>query len=240
MVLFLINTYERPQKLVNLLWQIYTTCPYEARVIVVDDNSTSSYTRAKQCLSSHGDTFVSLPQHHGKYLYWKAVDTLFKLAEQQHFQWVFKLDDDIVLAPNAIQKALLLHNEMNARISKTVVNLLVDHRADQRVWTNTRPRTQRFGGEVIRKVGWVDAGNWMTSRKVMTYLNWSCPKPPNKWWEGPGDSSGVGKYLSREFSRLNCSIFMPKESLVYHGSHPSVMHPYKANRQIKMKKKPWT
>lgn len=238
-ILFLIATCERPERLRQLLCQIYALSPLPIEVCVVDDASTRDYDIAKRYIKELGGWYCQLDERHGKRRYWEVVDLLFKSAYNQEFDYVFKLDDDVVLHPQAIESAIQMFDTISKHQDKRVLNMWVDHRANQRVWTNVTPTVERIGSQMFRKVGWIDGGNWMANRRVLEILDWSCPEPPEKWWERPGDSSGVGKYLSVALNRLACKIYMPMDSLIYHGAHPSIMHKNKTNRPIQMKKIPW-
>lgn len=238
-LLFLIATCERPQMLKRLLDQIFTQSPHSFTVCVVDDASEKDYSAVRQFVKATGGTYHRQGIRQGKRGYYKTVDRLFQLAEGYEFDYVYKLDDDVQLHPSAIERSLEIIQRLDGQHQKTVLNLWVDHRAEEAVWTGVVPRQVRIGGRELRRIGWIDGGNWMANHKVLEVLGWGCPQPPEKWWKTAGDSSGVGKFLSIELCRKACRVYMPMESLVFHGSHDSVMHPDKINRPIEMKEKPW-
>lgn len=241
-VLFLIATCERPDMLANLISQITALCPLPSKICVLNDASEKDYSEVEAMLDEYNGWYLRFNMRRGRKRYWQVVDRLFKQAREEEFDYVFKLDDDIELHPEGIEKAICYFDLLSDYRRKNVLNLWVDHRAEERIWTGITPKRVRKGGQEFRQVGWIDGGNWMTSPYVLQALGWECPEPLASWWERPGsDSSGVGKYLSIALSKAACRIYMPMNSLIFHGTHNSVMHSHKdpETRPITMDEKPW-
>jgi len=241
-LLFLIATCERPGMLARLVRQINFYCSADYSILVVDDNSQADYSDMAEYLNTHGHWYERLPQHNGKQYYWRTVTRLFQKAQEREFDYAYKLDDDTQLHPDIFDQSMPILRELQNRHKKHVLNFWVDHRSTQPIWTGIRPKKTRFGGLDLRRVGWVDGGGWVANRRSLEAIRWQCPQPPDEWWEKKtADSSGVGKYLSIELNKQACRIYMPEESLIYHGEHESIMNAHKndMNRPIEMNKKPW-
>jgi len=236
-LVFLIATYDRPTMLHRLLKQLRAqTTAYSTRFFIINDGSLLSYGKPlryfkRYCTGKYERTV----RNHGKYYHWMIVDRLIKQLKGLDFKYAFKLDDDVQLHPQFIERCLHTFEQIQDP-NKVGLNPWVDKRARRRIWTDVSPEVL---DNVIR-VGWVD-GDWMLTPKAFEMLDWRCPPTPEHWWQSRAESSGVGRNISWSIVGNGGTLYMPKESLIFHGEHDSKMHrTMNRKRAITMEEKPWT
>ena len=225
----------------NLINQIISLSPVPVFFVIVDDGSKQSYEKVEERIKNCGK-YVRLEKHRGKANYYQVMDRLFLEAMILGYDYVMKFDDDVELHPHIFTLSLPILQHLEHKYREVGINYYVDHRADTKVWTPIAPQTVKEDIFNLRRVGWIDGGNWILNAAAMDKLEWRTPPIMKSWQAHPGFiSSGVGKALSIGLWGEAVPIFMLMEAHVYHGQHKSVMHPTLDSRArpVCMDRKPW-
>mmetsp|Transcript_26528 Transcript_26528/g.66494 ORF Transcript_26528/g.66494 Transcript_26528/m.66494 type:complete len:393 (+) Transcript_26528:356-1534(+) len=98
-----------------------------------------------------------------------------------------------------------------------------ESRANAAAWTPLEPAPHN---DLVRRIGWVESGNFMSSRHLLTAMRHSFPRiPPSRWTLNPNISSGVGSTMSELFFKHNLGMYQTERSLLAHvGVNASKMN----------------
>jgi len=195
-------TYNRPLMLERVV------CHLEgfSNVTIYDDGSDEPL---------QDERVVRLP-HQGKRNYWKIWNKALHNAENTLADLYIFMPDDF--EDLDIDKVLELHHKFKGE--GYIYNIINDGRTKQ--WIGQEPMPI---DDFTTRVGFTDCG-FFCNRPTLHKLGFYMKDPRDKWFEqGENISSGVGMMLTNRAHRQRIPIYLPKESLAYHGDHESKMHP---------------
>lgn len=216
-MLVVVFTYNRPQMLSQLLYELHGNC----EALVIDDGTKDAIP-----VFLTDQTLISTI-HEGKQGFWKK----WLLARQialgtNHDYFVFMNDDLNKVDLNAIQT--VINQGWNDRLF--AMNLLnCGERYRWGKWREIQPDF-KLAGRTWRQCDYVD-GNFITNR--MTLESFDIDPVPKEWFDRPDKSSGVGYQVTMKLRALGCPMMLPDKSLAYHGDHESVMH-REHRKQVKL------
>lgn len=200
-----------------------------AHVVVLEDRSTA---RPALHLAALADEYVLMNEHHGREAYAALVTELFARLRLTHlrrpFDYILILPDDVEPVLGMIETAVDVFEEARAfdrtrRIG--VLNLVADQRAGTRQWVDHDPvRVTLPSGRGLWHTEWQDMA-FLTVPAVLDYLGWRVEPLPAWRWHDPQIGSGVGSQIAKRLHRSPWQTYQVVETLLYHGDHPSHMHP---------------
>lgn len=220
-IIILINTYNRPDKLLNLLKQV-NTCNYHVHIAIIEDYSLANYERCRYFLSKHfnnNHSWLRSEEHCGKANYWQLINTAYKFIKNKEFDYIIHLPDDISLIPNFIFHSVQLFDNIRDPF-KACLNLLKEIDRKNTGWTN-QPEEE---GRYTNKTQWVDMC-YIADSRMLSALEYKINPIDHAWSADPNRSSGVGKQISQRLFAKRMNMYQVKQSMVSHGNHASVMHP---------------
>lgn len=231
-VIILITTYNRPEKLQTLLHnlqrEIILNPGINCQLIIANDNSTSDYSIVNDYVMNNftQPVLAFSDEHFGKAKYWQFINSLYRAIKDTlaHYDYFIQLPDDVTLAENFLQKAILYFDNIPNR-KKVCLNLLTDYpRVLKPMWTTKIPNQFQHNGIEYYQTGWTDLC-LISDKSYLQSIDYSIHEVPEKWANNPDLSSGVGMQISKRLFAKRKSMFHIKTSLVFHGDHKSVMHP---------------
>jgi hypothetical protein len=165
-----------------------------------------------------GWKLFSAHYRHGRRRYWHLVRMahalLHKHASELDAAYYLFLPDDVRLAKNFFELAVVAWNSVNDSSKLTLMLHIEQSRRDTAVWTDIMPK--RISKE-LHRIGWVESGNFIADHRFMDVLNWSFPRiAPKRWTDNPPISSGVGALLSETIHGAGYSMYLTDLSLVAH------------------------
>lgn len=133
-----------------------------------------------------------------------------------HNDYLILPDDVSVLCMTEIEA---LHKRFRGKYF--VCSIISDNR--EACWGSKPNHRNKFNTATheYTDVNFFDCGG-VTNRYTMNLLE--VRKMPNKWFDSPIKSSGVGFQLTKIMQRHQIPMFKSFPSLAYHGTHESVMH----------------
>ena len=216
-MLVVIFSYNREEMLINLIEEINGR--YE--VIVIDDGSEF---KSKTDLDLLKIGFIRTG-HEGKRGFWKKWVMARQLAlGSNHDNFLFIPDDISKLDLETIE-AVNSQGWDEHLYAINVINCGRDHCWG--LW-NTAQEDFEINGKTFFEVGFTDCG-MLTNRHTMKYVD--IDQVPDKWFERPDISSGVGFNMTTTMRQVGVKMMMVKEGLCFHGDHDSQMHPEERKRQ---------
>lgn len=155
-------------------------------------------------------------KHHGKRNYWKVWNKMLHHAENCLADLYIFMPDDF--QDIDIERIKELHHQF--KHEGYFYNIINDGRVKQ--WINQEPKPI---DDFTTRIGFTDCG-FFCNRPALHKLGFYMKDPRDKWFEqGEHISSGVGMMLTNRTHRARIPIYLPKESLAYHGDHESKMNP---------------
>ncbi|KAA8498378.1 hypothetical protein FVE85_5963 [Porphyridium purpureum] len=171
---------------------------------------------------------------HGRRRYWNLIRESYALLEQwglpdsscstdAHPLYFYFLPDDVRLCNNFFSRSMALWNmirdEDEGSNGEEKISLMLHiekSREHEAVWTNIRPSRLSYSEKILR-IGWVESGNFMASRRFLEEMGFSFPYlSPERWINNPNISSGVGATLS--------ALFVQRKKAMYRTSHSLLAH----------------
>ena len=222
-VLFLINTFNRPDRLLALLRQV--SCysqSYAIEIVIFEDKSKADYTECTDLLSNNANlkhSWYRTGKHAGKKNYWQVIDSAYSILKNKTFDYMVHLPDDVLLTDDFIFRSISLYELIPDR-RKICLNLLCEINRNNPGWTNLTPK--HFSQFI--NTGWVDMC-FIATNRYLKALNFGINPVDPEWSGNPERSSGVGLQISRRLVKQGYNLYQVKRSLVIHGIHDSVMHP---------------
>lgn len=152
----------------------------------------------------------------GKEKFWEKWFVAFKIAEGSDDDlFVFMPSDFLDIDLKRIRQK---HEQMKDK--PYVYNIINDGRD----WCWLPFKAKQIDEDTIQ-VGFTDCG-FFCNRSALERIDFKMREIDNRRFKTRTDiSSGVGQYLTTEFTRRKVPMYKPVKSLAYHGDHPSVMHP---------------
>ncbi len=199
----IIFSYQREQMLKNLIKEIKAFTE-DIVYTIIDDGSDFILQ----------DNFYQF-KHGGKPKFWEKWDYALKMLKNDTSDLFIFMPSDVsdIYLPNIIDR----HNQL--KHNPYAYNLINDGR--ENCWNAIKPvQLDAYSF----KVGFTDCGffcNKNLLNKIGYYVN---EINPRRFLFNPPISSGVGQQLTWRMRKANCAMYTPVHSLVYHGSHVSLMH----------------
>lgn len=154
----------------------------------------------------------SLP-HLGKNYFYLIYNLGMRIAKNSNHDNFLFLQDDVCNVN--FDKIKELHDEF--KNTRYFVNATNDGRDS--CWVSPNFQAPKYKG--LKHTGFYDCGG-LTNRKTLEGFTLT---PPNELFKQEKSSSGVGFQFTKHFNGINVPMYTPNKSLVFHGDHPSVMHP---------------
>jgi hypothetical protein len=203
-ILFLISNYEREAMLKELLGEIKVLNSENiiADYIIFDDQSSYVINDSKTIINN---------EHRGKFNYWMTFNDMFKYAQKNIYDiYVFTPNDFLKYNfKKIVEYGIKLFN------IKYVFNTLNDGRTT--CWNFIKPINLT---EEVDLIFFSDCG-FFTNYKTLSALEF---KMNEIYTRNNNIGSRVGAQITARINNLRIPIFHPKNSLVYHGNHPTLMH----------------
>lgn len=199
-----IFSYERENMLKALVEEIKAFSSVNISYKIIDDGSSFTFP----------DNFHQF-EHGGKEKFYQLWSYALSGLQNAPFDLFLFLPSDVSNVD--FDRIIELHNQFKDK--PYAYNLINDGRT--KCWNLIEPKQI---DEHTLKVGFTDCGffcNKQLLNKIGYYVD---PINPARF-VNPAISSGVGQQLTQRMNKAKCDIYLPVKSLVYHGSHPSVMHP---------------
>lgn len=240
---FVITTYRRPTACARLVGQLGEAIRATPRVgehalLVLDDASPEDHGASlAHAAPAFGGNLEVLraTRNHGKREFWRVMQRAFDWVAPRRPSAAVFLQDDLELAPGAIDRALAIWNEIPDP-DKAVLNLLVtdDDEPDGR-WIHLQ-RSQTPGAR-HRLTGWFDLAAFLAGPRFWeTTRGEVFPVHPSRWEAWPSMSTRVARQLTlRLWGRA--SVHQVAETLVFHGAETSQMN-VEARRERPMDNRP--
>lgn len=160
------------------------------------------------------------PDTFGKHHFWRRMQKAWHICMSSKH-------DDFCIMPDDVSKVQLVRILMTAlelKHEKYCINLINDNR--RQCWNSSPdPLLNRVvANRFMRHTDYCDCG-FLSNRLSMQSIGIEPARVPRS-----GTSSGVGRQLTYKFRHYGVPMYTPVKSLVYHGDHDSVMHPYERKR----------
>ena len=218
----LINTYQRPELLLDLLKDIKSYGKdFSLDILVLEDKSAVNYSKPLAFLKQNFKSFYHkrTSYHFGKQGYWQIIKFGYRYFKDRKINYFIHLPDDVRLVPDFFSEAI---NRFNAIMDKVIaLNILNDGRLSQRNWVRFSPVRVTANGYNYYHTNWLDLC-LISGKDYLTALDYTIHPIKVK---SSKLSSGVGRQISRRLVTAGKSIFLVDRSLVIHGNHPSKMNP---------------
>lgn len=166
-------------------------------------------------------------EHGGKKGFWRIMQEAFKVAlDSPHDSFVFLADDFLHVEYLELQNLARYWKD-----SEYCINLINDGRDE--CWGKYRLGLKPipYGVNQLIEVGFCDCG-FMTNRRSLEQIK--LEPVPEKWFDRPEKSSGVGYQLTVQFRIHGIPMLKPLKSFAHHGDHESKMHKEHRANQIKL------
>lgn len=210
----IVTTYNRSDMLIRLIKQIQEQKEnLKIKIIVFDDGSSQEYQLPDDVL------YIKVFPNRGKKLFWKIIDSTFKVVKNVNSKYYIYLQDDVEIKDNFFSDLVNIYSNIDDK-NKLSLSFLTDHRVLSPNWTNYKPKILN---EII-KTQWVEL-HFICERKFFDVLEYKIdPIPLSRWKNNPNLSSGVGWQLSVRIHSLGYGMYHTKETFVRHGEHESKMN----------------
>jgi len=214
-ILVAINTYNRPKQLKFLLKDLkreLKISSYNIIIKIYDDCSTESYDVVEQYAKANGWEYIKNKKNYGKRYFFKTINKIYEQAKKINFKYFVLLQDDMRLCSNFFEKIIKTWNGISDP-KKISLNLHIDSsRKNNACWTNTKP--QQKGKNII--TGWIEAGNFLVTRKYFEVLGWKIPHIPDRWFQtnDPTRSTGVGYSVSKCLYNKGYHMYRSNKSFI--------------------------
>lgn len=152
---------------------------------------------------------------HGRRRYWHLVSQAHHQLRYITAQYYLFLPDDDRLSHGFFPSVINIWRGISDSRKLTLMLHVEATREHVAVWTDVIPR--RVEGKNVSRIGWVESGNFICTRELLTFLNWSFPAiPPRRWLDNPPISSGVGATLSQLIHVAHHRMYRTDKSFVAH------------------------
>jgi len=219
-IIVIINTYQRPELLLQLLNNIYDQKKgFDIHLRIYNDKSTSNYKNVisflKQNFSDKAHYFLT-EEHHGKQNYWKITNFSYNNLKNENYDYVIQLPDDVQLVPNFFKRAIQQYDCIDDQ-NKVCLNISNDRsRYGASFWTPVKSEKLKFGRNIIWHTGWVDMC-FISDKKYFETLEHEIYPVDIAWSSSPKLSSGVGMQISQRLYHEKQNIYQVDHSLIIHG-----------------------
>ena len=228
-IICLIPTYNRPDKLLNLLNDIYDNKgKHNIRIHIVNDASKEDYSKVIELLNDKfkNKTFYTTKGlNEGKRGFWKTVNLLYQSLLVYDFDYVFGFNDDFRLKNEFFDNVISDWNKITDN-KKVIYNpLLLDGLKNSTFsrWSdNKNISIKNFNDFKCFKSNFVDT-TFITDKKYFEALEYRIN--PLTDYELKFASSGVGAQVTKRLLEQGCNMYMTTKTYIDHTCYDdSVMH----------------
>lgn len=215
-ILITITTYNRPQLLLDLLIDI-AKIP-DVRVKVYDDGSTEDYSEVVKFLDGMDSYYVRLP-HRGKEGFWKIHQVMYSEMRYENYDYFVQLLDDMRLVQGFYPKVIEQFKLSGADLLNIInIDALIE------VMKQRKVKSYEVNGVKFWDYHWQDLC-FITTRKYLENIQYTCPRVSKGWFDNPNASSGVSTALTKAFTGR---ISIVDRALLIHTGQKSQMKPHRA------------
>ncbi len=200
---------------------------YNISLLIIDDCSNKNYSKVEKYLNkiwANCYDYYRTEINYGKKDYWQLINFAYNKLQNDDFDYLFQLPDDITLIKGFFLKAIRSFDLITDK-KKACLNILNDYnRNGKTFWTRVKVQDITFSEINYLVTGWVDMC-FISSKNYLGYLNFKINPVDYSWSADKNLSSGVGRQISKRLVSKGFHIYQLKKSLIIHNNHPSVMHP---------------
>lgn len=200
-----IFSYERENMLKALVEEIKAFSSVNISYKIIDDGSSFVLP----------NNFYQF-EHGGKQKFWRMWDYALRSLKNDRSDIFLFLPSDV---SNVDFKQIIARHRQFSR-NAYAYNVINDGRVN--CWNTVKPT---MIDQHTTSIGFTDCGffcNRLALKKIGYYVN---EVNPQRFEHNSAISSGVGQQITFRMRKAHVAMYMPVKSLVYHGNHPSVMHP---------------
>lgn len=228
-VLIYISSFDRYEKLLNILNQLYSQeTRYSFKIIVMNDGSTD---RRYYYLKNKFSEIIYLKNkvNGGRALYWQTVNTIFEELKKYSSYAVIQIDDDFILAKDFINilmdKFFELKQENNSYMG--IRYHIPSFNENEIITDDYFNRIKRFQA--------FDGGS-MFDPEFLKLINYNIKEINQNIFKQKFQHSHVWTSLNNFIRELGVMVYSTRKSLAYHnGNEDSKMHP-----ELRLTKKIYT
>lgn len=208
-----ISSYNRYEKLINILNQLYSQkSDYSFKVIVMDDGSTDKrYLNLENEFPSA--IYLKNEENGGREFYLETINTVFQEIKKYNTLSVIQIDDDFILCDGFIDKLMIKFFQLKEK-NNSYMGIryhqfgYVKNTAQEEDFFDTTKKYQNFDGGSLYDIQFLRLFNYELIRKEEGNL-----------WHMWGALNSLVK-------KLGVLVYTMRESLVFHdGNDESKMNP---------------
>ena len=172
--------------------------------------------------------YFRYPFNHGKIGYTELISDILLHAKGKRFDYFLNLQDDLRISPTGIQDWIVTMESIEDE-KKVALGTYTPKNVMSARWGGAKPKKLTVNGERVIKTNWID-GNFGCTRKALNLINYQIPsQDPDRWIKNPSNSSGLGEYLTKAWSRYG--MYHPSRSTGwFEDNSSSVMQPEFRNK----------
>jgi len=218
-VLIFISSFDRYEKLVGILTQLYSQkTDYLFKIIIMNDGSTDKrYSYLKNKFSEI--IYLKNDFNGGRAFYWQTVNTIFKELKKYKSYAIIQIDDDFILTENFIDK---------------LINKFFEIKQDNNAYMGIRYHIPSFNEDELindeyfnpfKRFQGFDGGS-MFDPEFLKLFNYEIKKINQNVFNLKFQHSHVWSSLNDFVRYFGVMIYSTRKSLAYHnGNEDSKMHP---------------
>lgn len=228
-----ITTFNRAGSCERLLRQLFESigrsellADQRAHVTVLNDHSIQNYESVEKELGAlfRGRSHYLFGAHRlGKQGYWRTYHTAFRLLARVKPKYALFLQDDVQIGPRFMDDALGTWLRIADRRKRALHLFECNDDEPSGRWVHFRRR--EIAEPAVRLTQWLDLSAVLLPESTLRFLRYEVtPISESRWLHDSARSSGVGEQLTRRLAPAG-GIYQVRESLVTHGTEPSLMNP---------------
>ncbi len=219
----IIPTYNRPHLLLRVIKKLHG-----CRIKIYDDGSTKDYTKVKQYLARHFDSYSyhRLPENLGKQGFYKLHQMMYGQMQGEKYDYLLQLPDDMIPSDDFVHIATERLKECGADLLNPII---LPHHSEE--WCKKEIPFRIINGRKYWQMNWFEC--FITTPVYLNAMQHTCPAVNTKIFKNPKSSSGVGWVISQAFSRAGGKIMVVDNSLLTHVGDESMMLPGREPRTLK-------
>ena len=219
----LIATYNRPKHLLRVIRKLHG-----CRIKIYDDASTEDYTKVKQYLAKHFDSYAyhRLPVNLGRKGFYKMHQIMYAQMQGEQYDYLIQIPDDMIPIDDFTRVATARLHECKADLLNPII---LPHHSTE--WRQKQIPFKVVNGRKYWMMNWFEC--YITTPTYLAKMNHTCPKVSDTVINDPTRSSGVGWVISQAFAKANGKIAVVDSSLLVHVGDESVMTPGREIRTLK-------
>ena len=211
----IINSYNRPEMLNNLIEDINKNQKNYKIIIGIFDDCSTQKTKFNQSNIKQFGMFPNM----GKRKYYVTYNATFSFVKSINSKYFIYLPDDVSLVDNFFDEVKRIYESITST-KKICLSILTDDRVNKSHWGYKDPKDF---GEFLQ-TQWNDLC-FICEKNFFETLNYKINVIDEKRWiQNPTISSGVGHQITQRLNSSGKFLYHTKKSLVYHGDHESKMN----------------